>query len=70
VEAFSSTATVGVSMLKLGHMVDDKIRSISPYSLVHNNLFGGKLNLRTTFWNGSLGAGEAWSIKHSKRNLD
>jgi DNA-directed RNA polymerase beta subunit len=44
VEAFSSTATVGVSMLKLGHMVDDKMhaRSISPYSLVHNNLFGGK----------------------------
>jgi DNA-directed RNA polymerase beta subunit len=36
-------------MLKLGHMVDDKMhaRSIGPYSLLHNNLlvvkqFGGQ----------------------------
>ena len=44
-EAFKSPITVGVSyILKLGHMVDDKIhaRSTGPYSLVTQQPLGGK----------------------------
>jgi DNA-directed RNA polymerase subunit beta len=44
-EAFDGDVTVGVMyMLKLHHLVDDKIhaRSIGPYSLVTQQLLGGK----------------------------
>ena len=47
-ERFDQPATVGVIyMLKLGHMVDDKMhsRSIGPYSLITNNLWEEKPNL-------------------------
>ena len=44
-ERFDQPATVGVSyMLKLGHMVEDKMhaRSIGPYSLITQQPLGGK----------------------------
>ena len=44
-EAFDQKATVGVTyMLKLGHMVEDKMhaRSIGPYSLITQQPLGGK----------------------------
>ena len=44
-EAFEQQATVGVTyMLKLGHMVEDKMhaRSIGPYSLITQQPLGGK----------------------------
>src|SRR5690625_6869012 len=44
-ERFAQKATVGVIyMLKLGHMVDDKMhsRSIGPYSLITQQPLGGK----------------------------
>ena len=44
-EAFDQLATVGVAyMLKLGHMVEDKMhaRSIGPYSLITQQPLGGK----------------------------
>ena len=46
--AFDQKATVGVIyMLKLGHMVDDKMhaRSIGPYSLITQQPLGGKAQL-------------------------
>jgi DNA-directed RNA polymerase beta subunit len=47
-ERFDQPATVGVIyMLKLGHMVDDKMhsRSIGPYSLITQQPLEVKLNL-------------------------
>ena len=47
-EPFDRPATVGCKyMLKLHHLVDDKIhaRSIGPYSLVTQQPLGGKANL-------------------------
>ena len=44
-ERFDQPATVGVTyMLKLGHMVEDKMhaRSIGPYSLITQQPLGGK----------------------------
>ena len=44
-EMFDQPATVGVIyMLKLGHMIDDKMhaRSIGPYSLITQQPLGGK----------------------------
>ena len=44
-ERFDQPATVGVTyMLKLGHMIDDKMhaRSIGPYSLITQQPLGGK----------------------------
>jgi DNA-directed RNA polymerase subunit beta len=44
-ERFDQTATVGIIyMLKLGHMVEDKMhaRSIGPYSLITQQPLGGK----------------------------
>lgn len=44
-EKFDQPATVGIIyMLKLGHMVDDKMhaRSIGPYSLITQQPLGGK----------------------------
>ena len=47
-DRFDQPATVGIIyMLKLGHLIDDKMyaRSIGPYSLITQQPLGGKLNL-------------------------
>ena len=54
-EQFDQAATVGVTyMLKLGHMVEDKMhaRSIGPYSLITQQPLGGKAHpvLRMGHW--------------------
>jgi DNA-directed RNA polymerase subunit beta len=66
-QRFDQPATVGVIyMLKLGHMVDDKMhaRSIGPYSLITQQPLGGKAQFGgSAFWrNGSLGIRGLWSI--------
>ena len=64
-ENVDQAATVGVIyMLKLGHMVDDKIhRSIGPYSLITQQPLEAKLNLvASDLRNGSLGIGSLWSF--------
>jgi DNA-directed RNA polymerase subunit beta len=61
-EAFSEKATVGVMyMLKLDHLVDDKIhaRSIGPYSLVTQQPLGGKAQ----FGGQRLGEMEVWALE-------
>jgi DNA-directed RNA polymerase subunit beta len=61
-EAFSERATVGVMyMLKLDHLVDDKIhaRSIGPYSLVTQQPLGGKAQ----FGGQRLGEMEVWALE-------
>ncbi len=60
-EPFASDVTVGVMyMLKLHHLVDDKIhaRSIGPYSLVTQQPLGGK----TQFGGQRLGEMEVWAM--------
>ncbi len=60
-EAFDSDVTVGVMyMLKLHHLVDDKIhaRSIGPYSLVTQQPLGGKAQ----FGGQRLGEMEVWAM--------
>ena len=58
-ERFDQPATVGVIyMLKLGHMVDDKMhsRSIGPYSLITQQPLGGKAQFGgQRFGDGSMG---------------
>jgi DNA-directed RNA polymerase subunit beta len=61
-EAFSEKATVGIMyMLKLDHLVDDKIhaRSIGPYSLVTQQPLGGKAQ----FGGQRLGEMEVWALE-------
>lgn len=61
-EAFKEQVTVGkVYMLKLNHLVDDKIhaRSIGPYSLVTQQPLGGKAQ----FGGQRLGEMEVWALE-------
>jgi len=61
-EAFDSAVTVGIMyMLKLHHLVDDKIhaRSIGPYSLVTQQPLGGKAQ----FGGQRLGEMEVWATE-------
>ncbi|MEZ4407711.1 MAG: DNA-directed RNA polymerase subunit beta [Polyangiales bacterium] len=61
-EAFENDVTVGVMyMLKLHHLVDDKIhaRSIGPYSLVTQQPLGGKAQ----FGGQRLGEMEVWAME-------
>ncbi|MGB0680282.1 MAG: DNA-directed RNA polymerase subunit beta, partial [Polyangiales bacterium] len=61
-EAFHEDVTVGVMyMLKLHHLVDDKIhaRSIGPYSLVTQQPLGGKAQ----FGGQRLGEMEVWAME-------
>jgi DNA-directed RNA polymerase subunit beta len=61
-ERFHQPATVGIIyMLKLGHMVDDKMhaRSIGPYSLITQQPLGGKAQ----FGGQRLGEMEVWALE-------
>ena len=61
-EPFDGKVTVGVMyMLKLHHLVDDKIhaRSIGPYSLVTQQPLGGKAQ----FGGQRLGEMEVWAVE-------
>ena len=59
---FDQPVTVGIAyMLKLGHMVDDKMhaRSIGPYSLITQQPLGGKAQ----FGGQRFGEMEVWALE-------
>ena len=61
-EKFDQPVTVGMAyMLKLGHLVDDKMhaRSIGPYSLITQQPLGGKAQ----FGGQRFGEMEVWAIE-------
>ncbi|MCL2561534.1 MAG: DNA-directed RNA polymerase subunit beta [Rikenellaceae bacterium] len=61
-EKFDQPATVGmIYMLKLGHMIDDKMhaRSIGPYSLITQQPLGGKAQ----FGGQRFGEMEVWALE-------
>ena len=61
-EKFDQPATVGIIyMLKLGHMIDDKMhaRSIGPYSLITQQPLGGKAQ----FGGQRFGEMEVWALE-------
>jgi DNA-directed RNA polymerase subunit beta len=61
-EKFDQPATVGIIyMLKLGHLVDDKMhaRSIGPYSLITQQPLGGKAH----FGGQRFGEMEVWALE-------
>ena len=61
-EPFDQKATVGITyMLKLGHMVEDKMhaRSIGPYSLITQQPLGGKAQ----FGGQRFGEMEVWALE-------
>jgi DNA-directed RNA polymerase subunit beta len=61
-EAFEQQVTVGyIYMLKLSHLVDDKIhaRSIGPYSLITQQPLGGKAQ----FGGQRFGEMEVWALE-------
>ena len=61
-ERFDQPVTVGISyMLKLGHLVDDKMhaRSIGPYSLITQQPLGGKAQ----FGGQRFGEMEVWALE-------
>ena len=61
-EKFDQPVTVGIAyMLKLGHLVDDKMhaRSIGPYSLITQQPLGGKAQ----FGGQRFGEMEVWAIE-------
>ena len=61
-EQFHQRTTVGIMyMLKLGHMVDDKMhsRSIGPYSLITQQPLGGKAQ----FGGQRFGEMEVWALE-------